>query len=52
MLMYFPALRNGGIELGAMSKLARAEILGDFADATSHVIPAEKKRAAVGTDAT
>ena len=50
MLMYFPTLRHGGVELRTISKLACAEILSDFADALPDVVPAEAKRAAFRAD--
>ena len=50
-LMYFPALRNGCIQLRAIPKLAGTEILCDFADALADVVSAEANRSSLRADA-
>jgi hypothetical protein len=49
-LVDFPSLHVGRIELGAIPKLPRAQILGDFADASPDVIPAEANRMSFRAD--
>jgi hypothetical protein len=49
-LVDFPSLRGGRIELGTIPKLARAQILGDFADALPDAIPAETNRSSFRSD--